>query len=60
MAEVRLQSIAKRFKENEILKGIDLTIAHGEFFTLAGPSGCGKSTLLNLIAGLEPPTSGKI
>lgn len=60
MAQIRLQSLTKRFKQTEVLKRIDLTIRDGEFFTLAGPSGCGKSTLLNLIAGLESPTSGEI
>lgn len=40
--------------------GIDLAIEPGEFFILLGPSGCGKSTLLEMLAGLEPPTSGEI
>lgn len=60
MAEVRLTGITKQFGEKGVLRGIDLTIAEGTFFTLVGPSGCGKSTLLNLIAGLESPTSGEI
>jgi lipoprotein-releasing system ATP-binding protein len=42
----------------EVLHGIDLTVAPGEFTALVGPSGSGKSTLLNLIGLLEPPTSG--
>ncbi|MDC4204879.1 MAG: ABC transporter ATP-binding protein [Candidatus Manganitrophus sp.] len=60
MAEVRLTGITKQFGEKEVLRGIDLTIEEGSFFTLVGPSGCGKSTLLSLIAGLESPTSGEI
>ena len=44
----------------EILHGIDLCIAEGEFAALTGPSGSGKSTLLNIIGLLEAPTSGQI
>jgi lipoprotein-releasing system ATP-binding protein len=42
----------------EVLHGIDLTIAEGEFAALTGPSGSGKSTLLNIIGLLESPTRG--
>ena len=42
------------------LRDIDLTVEHGEFVAIIGPSGCGKSTLLELIAGLEPLSSGRI
>lgn len=42
------------------LRDIDLTMEKGEFVAILGPSGCGKSTLLELIAGLEPLTSGRI
>jgi lipoprotein-releasing system ATP-binding protein len=44
--------------EAEVLHGIDLDIARGEFAALIGPSGSGKSTLLNLLGLLERPTSG--
>jgi NitT/TauT family transport system ATP-binding protein len=43
-----------------VLDGIDLSVAPGEFVCLLGASGCGKSTLLNLIAGLDPASSGTI
>jgi putative ABC transport system ATP-binding protein len=44
----------------DILRGIDLVIARGEFAAIMGASGSGKSTLLGLLAGLDTPTSGSI
>jgi ABC-type sugar transport system ATPase subunit len=53
MADVRLAGVKKSFGATEVLRGIDLEIADGEFVVFVGPSGCGKSTLLRTIAGLE-------
>jgi multiple sugar transport system ATP-binding protein len=60
MADVRLTGVTKSFGSTEVLKGIDLEIADGEFVVFVGPSGCGKSTLLRTIAGLEEATQGDI
>ena len=60
MSGITLENVTKRFGSTEVIKGIDLEIAEGEFIVLVGPSGCGKSTLLNLIAGLETLSGGDI
>ena len=60
MAEVALRGVRKSFGPVDVIKGIDLDIAHGEFCVFVGPSGCGKSTLLRLIAGLEDITAGTL
>ncbi|MGA0853700.1 MAG: ABC transporter ATP-binding protein [Luteolibacter sp.] len=44
----------------EVLRGIDIEVAHGEVVALLGSSGCGKSTLLNVISGLEPIDRGEV
>ena len=55
-----LKNIKKAYGKTEVLHGIDLEIALGEFIVFVGPSGCGKSTLLRMIAGLEDITSGDL
>ena len=60
MGSVALRDLCKSFGGTEIIKGITLDIADGEFVVLVGPSGCGKSTLLRLIAGLEEVTGGAV
>ena len=58
---VRISHVTKRYGSGPVvLDDVSLDIAPGEFLCLLGASGCGKSTLLNLIAGLEPLTSGEL
>src|SRR5262245_35006250 len=58
--KVTLAEIYKSFGPVEVVKGLDLTIADGEFLVLLGPSGCGKTTALRMVAGLESVISGHI
>ena len=60
MAEVTIRELTKFYGGVQVVHGLDLDIADGEFVVLVGPSGCGKSTLLRMIAGLEEITSGDI
>jgi multiple sugar transport system ATP-binding protein len=60
MAEVTIRDLRKSFGSTEVLHGVSIDIAEGEFVVLVGPSGCGKSTLLRMLAGLEHVTSGDI
>ncbi|MEM7695282.1 MAG: ABC transporter ATP-binding protein [Pseudomonadota bacterium] len=60
MAQLSLDSIKKSYDATEVLKGVSLDIADGEFVSLVGQSGCGKSTLLRIIAGLEAPDAGEV
>ncbi|MES2932739.1 MAG: sn-glycerol-3-phosphate ABC transporter ATP-binding protein UgpC [Pseudomonadota bacterium] len=61
MANLSLRGIQKSYTaDTQIIKGLDLEVADGEFIVFVGPSGCGKSTLLRMIAGLEDITSGEL
>jgi multiple sugar transport system ATP-binding protein len=60
MATVELQGIVKRYGEVQVIHGVDLAVADGEFCVFVGPSGCGKSTLLRMIAGLEEISAGEL
>jgi multiple sugar transport system ATP-binding protein len=57
---VSLQEIHKSFGPVDVVKGLNLDIADGEFLVLLGPSGCGKTTALRMVAGLETVTAGRI
>jgi multiple sugar transport system ATP-binding protein len=60
MGTLTLTSVTKTFGKTDVIQGVDLDVAEGEFCVFVGPSGCGKSTLLRIIAGLEEATAGDI
>ena len=56
-----LAGVGKTFRSGtEALQAIDITVTYGAFVSLIGASGCGKSTLLRIIAGLVPPSQGRV
>ncbi|MDY7016136.1 MAG: ABC transporter ATP-binding protein [Cyanobacteriota bacterium] len=58
--DVELRQVYKVFSGEPAVKGVDLAIRKGEFFSILGPSGCGKTTLLRAIAGFEVPSAGEV
>jgi len=58
--DVELRKVFKVFNGETVVRGIDLNIQKGEFFSILGPSGCGKTTTLRLIAGFEEPSAGEV
>ena len=61
MAQVHLRGVKKTYDNKvDVIHGIDMEIADGEFIVIVGPSGCGKSTLLRMVAGLERITGGQV
>ena len=57
---VSISNLHKRFGDNHVLRGIDLTVERGEVVCIIGPSGSGKSTLLRCVNMLEQPSDGTI
>ncbi|WP_018388155.1 ABC transporter ATP-binding protein [Ancylobacter sp. FA202] len=57
-----LANVCKYYGERGVvaLEGVDLTLREGEFHSVIGSSGCGKSTLLKIMAGLTPPSKGRV
>jgi len=60
VGRLTLRGVGKSFGDRQVLRGIDLDIPAGQFIALIGASGTGKSTLLRIVAGLEPPTAGRV
>ena len=60
MAGLSIEGARKSFGDTEVLKGVSIDVAEGEFAVIVGPSGCGKSTLLRAVAGLESLNQGRI
>ncbi len=56
MSSVQIRDVRKAFGPTQVIQGVSVDIADGEFVVLVGPSGCGKSTLLRMVAGLESIT----
>ncbi|MGA3205698.1 MAG: ATP-binding cassette domain-containing protein, partial [Bryobacteraceae bacterium] len=61
---IELRDLTKTYHSGDVdvhaLRGVNLSVAKGEFLSVVGPSGSGKSTLFNILGGLTPPTSGSV
>lgn len=61
---IQIRDLTKTYRSGEVdvhaLRGVNLSVAKGEFLSVVGPSGSGKSTLFNILGGLTPPTSGTV
>jgi len=61
---IEIRGLTKTYHVGDVdvhaLRGVDLSVARGEFLTVVGPSGSGKSTLFHILGGLTPPSSGSI
>ena len=60
MSILEMKEIRKSFDGTEVLRGLSLEVAQGEFLTLLGPSGCGKTTTLRILGGFTTPDTGKV
>ena len=58
--DVELRKVFKVFDGETAVRGVDLNIRRGEFFSILGPSGCGKTTTLRLVAGFDLPSAGEV
>ena len=60
ISKISVTRLRKGFRSLQVVGGIDLAVAPGEFIAIVGPSGCGKSTLMKLLSGFERPDSGSV
>ncbi len=60
MDAIYVENLTKKYGDIEVLKGINLRIEEGEFYSLMSPNGSGKITLVSIIASVRLPNSGKI
>jgi iron(III) transport system ATP-binding protein len=60
MKDLRISGVTKAFGPQQVLRGVDLNVAHGSFTAILGASGSGKTTLLRIVAGFERPDSGEV
>jgi multiple sugar transport system ATP-binding protein len=60
MPTVKFDNVSKVFDSYSAVRDLDFEISHGEFIVFVGPSGCGKTTTLRMLAGLEPPSYGRV
>lgn len=58
--DVELRKVFKVFDGETAVRGVDLNIRRGEFFSILGPSGCGKTTTLRIVAGFDLPSAGEV
>jgi spermidine/putrescine transport system ATP-binding protein len=58
--DIELRQVSKQYAGEAVVRGVNLRIQRGEFFSILGPSGCGKTTTLRMIAGFEQPSTGDI
>ncbi|MFZ2447105.1 MAG: ABC transporter ATP-binding protein [Syntrophobacteraceae bacterium] len=56
---IRIENLAKRYKQVEALKGVSLHVKEGELFAYLGPNGSGKTTTIKILTGLAVPSSGE-
>jgi iron(III) transport system ATP-binding protein len=60
MSALGVEALQKSFGRQQVLKGVNLAVADGDFMAVLGPSGCGKTTLLRIIAGFERADAGRV